>query len=115
MPVHNKTRGTLIAHHLLTLNSNFPNTLTFINRHGVPSECALWITPCSAIYTVGMKNAVDIAFLDREGCVVKMFRSFPPDCFADSPPLAVSAVELPPKTLLRSRTCIGDLLKLDPA
>ena len=115
MSVLNKTRGTLIAKHLLTLNANCYNTLRFLNRCGIPRNCALWISPCRAIYTVGMKGSVDIAFLNQRGRVVTMFKNFPPDCVADSSNSAVSAVELAPDALKDSRTGIGDTLELDPS
>jgi hypothetical protein len=115
MSVLNKTRGTMIARHLLTLNSNCYNTLRFLNRCGIPRNCALWISPCRAIYTVGMKGSVDIAFLNQHGRVVTMFKNFPPDCIADSTRGAVSAVELAPDALSESDTGVGDTLDLDPS
>ena len=91
MSVLNKTRGTLIAKHLMTLNANCIETLRFLNRRGIPRNCALWIAPCRAIYTIGMKNPVDIAFLNQHGRIVTMFKNFPPDCIADSSRDAVSS------------------------
>ena len=114
MSVRNKTRGTMIARHLMTLNSNCYDALRFLNRCGIPRNCALWIAPCRAIYTVGMKKSVDIVFLNRHGRVITMFRNFPPDCIADSTCRAVSAVELPPDALNESKTGLGDTLELDP-
>jgi hypothetical protein len=115
MSVLNKTRGTLIAKHLLTLNTNSYTTLRFLNRCGIPRNCALWISPCRAIYTIGMKGSVDIAFLNQRGRVVTVFKNFPPDCIADSSRHAVSAVELPPNALNESATGIGDTIELDPS
>ncbi len=62
-----------------------------------------------------MKNPVDIAFLNRHGRVVTMFKNFPPDCIADSSRGAVTAVEFPPNALRESDTGIGDTIELDPA
>jgi hypothetical protein len=114
MSVQNKTRGTMIARHLLTLNSNCYDTLRFLNRAGIPRNCALWIVPCRAIYTVGMKSSVDIAFLNTRGRVVNLFRNLPPDCVANASSQAVSAVELSPDSLTESGTSVGDTLELDP-
>ena len=44
-----------------------------------------------------------------------MFKSFPPDCIADSSRRAVSAVELPPNSLDESATDVGDTIELDPS
>jgi hypothetical protein len=115
MSVRNKTRGTLLAKHLITLNSNFHHTLRFLNRRGIPRNCALWIAPCSSIYTIGMRKSVDIAYLSGNGHVVKMLKNFPPDCLADSTARAVSAVELPADTLCVSQTAVGDEIEFDPS
>jgi hypothetical protein len=115
MSVFNKTRSTTLAKHLLTLNSNTYSTLRSLNRAGIPRNCALWIAPCRAIYTVGLKSSVDIAFLNRHGRVVTIYRNFPPDCIADSASGAVSAVELPPDALSESDTDVGDTIELDPS
>jgi len=114
MSVRNRTRGSLLAKTLLTLNAHFVKTLRHLNSTGIPHDCALWITPCQAIYTVGMKKPVDIAFLSKEGRVVKMYRNFPPNCLAESSPDAVTALELPSNTLSESKTRTGDLIEIDP-
>ena len=114
MSVRNINRGSVLAETLLTLRSNFPRTLRHINRHGLPSDCALWISPCHAIYTVGMRFPVDILFIDNRGIVVKTLRCFPPNCYVESSSNAVSALELPRDRIAESRTEVGDLLQLDP-
>ena len=83
-------------------------------KENIPEHCALWIAPCRAIYTVGMKIPVDIAFLNRRGRVVPMYLNFPPDCLADSSHRGVSAVELAPDTLNESGTGLGDTIEIDP-
>jgi uncharacterized membrane protein (UPF0127 family) len=87
--------------------------LSYLNGGGIPTDFVLWISPCHGIYTVGLKIAVDIAFLDRKGKVVKLFRRFPPGCFTDSVATAVSALELPFDTLEKTDTRIGDLIEFD--
>jgi hypothetical protein len=115
MSVKNSTRGTILAKTLLTMNTHFNRTLYHLNVNGFPRNCALWITPCHSVSTVGMKNPVDIVFLDKDGRVVKMFRNFPPNCIAESEPEAVSAIELPSNRLHESKTSTGDILTLEPA
>ena len=113
MSVCNRTRRTLLGETLLTLNSNFRETLNHLNSAGIPPGCVLWISTCRGIFTVGNRRAVDIAFLDKEGRVVKTLRNFPPNNFADSVPSAVSALEMPGNTLSRSKTVLGDLLEFE--
>lgn len=114
MSVRNRTRGSELAKNLLTLRANFPKTLRHIKRYGLPADCALWISPCQAIYTIGMRFPVDILFIDNRGIVVKTMRNFPPNCYAESTGDAVSAIELPNNRIAETRTEVGDLLQLDP-
>lgn len=114
MSVRNRTRCTLLATTLLNFNAHFRETLHFLNRSGIPNDCGVWITPCHAVYTVGIYRPVDIAFLDREGRIVKVLRNFPPNCYTDEIPEAVGALELPSNCLAESGTRTGDVLELDP-
>jgi hypothetical protein len=99
---------------LLTLNEHFMNTLRHINDQGIPEDCALYISPCQGIYTVGMSRSIDIVFLDSDMRVIKIYRSFPPNCFVEPVAGAVSAVELPADCLSRTGTSVGDVLVIDP-
>ena len=114
MCVRNINRGSVLAETLLTLRSNFTRTLRHLNQNGIPSDCALWISPCQAIYTVGMRFPVDIIFIDNRGVVVKALKNFPPNCYVESSKKAVSALELPCNRIAESGTEVGDLLQLDP-
>jgi hypothetical protein len=114
MAVWNRTRCTYLGTTLLTLSKHFPRTLRHINSNGIPEDCALWISPCQGVYTVGMRKPVDIVFLDGNMQVVKLYRNFPPGCFIDPEAGAVSALELPPERLQETGTAVGDILAIDP-
>ena len=49
-----------------------------LGRPGLPSAHALWLAPCRAIHTIGMRFAIDIVFLDRRSAVVAVCASVPP-------------------------------------
>lgn len=38
----------------------------------------LLLAPCNDIHTVGMRDSIDVAFVDRVGCVVEVHRSVGP-------------------------------------
>jgi uncharacterized membrane protein (UPF0127 family) len=42
---------------------------------GAPLDPAegLLISPCSSIHTLGMRYPIDVVFVDREGCVMRVF------------------------------------------
>jgi hypothetical protein len=113
MSVRNITRGTELAKKLLTPSTLFSGALYGLSTQGIPSGCALWISPCDAIYTVGLTSPVDVIFVDSEMRVVKTLSSLPPNCYTDSGKDAIGALELPPNKLYESGTDTGDVLSLD--
>lgn len=43
-----------------------------------PDGCVLLLAPCKSVHTFGMASPLDLAFVDREGRVVKTVRAVPP-------------------------------------
>ncbi len=66
----------------------------FLFRGMGPHE-GLWLRPCRAVHTMGMRGAIDLVFLDRHGVVVKTVHALPPNRLAWCM-RAHSVVELPP-------------------
>ena len=66
-----------------------------------PGE-ALLITPCSSIHTLGMRYALDIAFVDATERVLKLCRGVAPLRMAMAWG-AAATVEMPPGEIGRSR------------
>jgi len=44
----------------------------------LPSRQALLLPKCSSVHTFGMRFAIDVAFLDRAGGVLRLVRALPP-------------------------------------
>lgn len=42
-------------------------------------ESVLLLAPCSSIHTFGLRSEIDVAFLDREGFVLKVSRAVKPN------------------------------------
>ncbi len=76
-------------------------------------EEGLWICPCEAIHTFGMKMSIDVIFLDREYRVKKVRSGIGPNrisfCFSAS-----SVLELAPGTISASGTRVNDCLAFHP-
>ena len=45
---------------------------------GSPSLC---LRPCRAVHTLGMREAIDLAFSDAEGRVLRLIQALPPSRF----------------------------------
>jgi uncharacterized membrane protein (UPF0127 family) len=82
-----------------------------LGRDGIGADSALILAPCSSIHTWFMRFAIDAAFVDRNGVVVKVARTMRPWHIAIAL-RAFAVVELPPGTLDASGTVLGDHLHL---
>jgi uncharacterized membrane protein (UPF0127 family) len=81
-----------------------------LGRRGLGEGEGLLIRPTSSIHTFFMRFTLDVAFLDRDGCVVKLVPGLRPwrMSFARG---ARSALELPAGEIERRQLRVGDLLK----
>jgi uncharacterized protein len=75
---------------------------------------ALWIIPSDGIHTIGMRFSIDVAYLDSEGRVIRVYHNLAPFRVAALVLRARSVLELPTGTLKQTRTEIGDLLEFQP-
>lgn len=81
----------------------------------VPRGEGLWIEPCSSVHTVGMRTAIDILFLDRDGRVLRTYERVPPNRLAVVCSRAHVTVELGAGTIAHAGVAIGDRLWLATA
>lgn len=72
----------------------------------------LLIEPCNWIHTWGMGFPIDVLYLNRRGEVMETCPSLRPNRLGPRVPSAHSVLELPPGTIARSRTEIGDRLEI---
>jgi len=48
-----------------------------LGRRVLPPGRGLWLVPCAAVHTFGMRFSLDLVFLDRELRVVRVVRNVP--------------------------------------
>ena len=78
-----------------------------------PGE-GLLLTPCRSVHMYGMRFSLDVAFLDGNGTVIATYLVLSPGSRTRWHRNAVHALELPPGTLERSGTVVGDVLVWSP-
>lgn len=49
-----------------------------LTTHPLLPSSALWLRPCSAVHTVGMRYSIDVVFLDAKGRVKKIVTQLSP-------------------------------------
>lgn len=110
--VYNKTQEVFVATDVTVANTYLRRLVGLLGKTKQWSKPgrALWIVPSCGVHTIGMLFPIDLVYLDQNRRVVHLeeyVRPFriPKVCFKAS-----SVLELPPHTIFRTGTKIGDLL-----
>jgi uncharacterized protein len=111
--VTNQSRGVCIADAAERAGGFFKRMQGLIGRSDgeFVSGKGLWIIPSEGIHTFGMRFPIDAAYLDSKGKVLKLYHRLAPYRFAAVMLNARSVLELPPGTLARTGTQVGDILE----
>ena len=110
--VHAQT-GAVIATSVEVAQTSATRRRGLLGRRGLPPGSAIVITRCNAIHTIGMQFAIDVAFVDADGCVRKIVYRLRPRRIAIAP-RAWAAIELAAGELHPDRLHVGDRLYLAP-
>jgi uncharacterized membrane protein (UPF0127 family) len=82
-----------------------------LQRESLPEGSALVIAPCSAVHTFFMKFPIDIAFVAKDGRVLKVRTAMPAWRMTGSL-RAFGVIELAAGSFARSETRVGDRLEI---
>ncbi len=109
--LHNLTRGDVIAARVKRASDPLARGIGLLARARVAADEGVWIGGCSAVHTLGMRATIDLYFLDRDGCVMKIVPGVAPGRLSVSCHGAKSVVELGAAEQERS-VSLGDRLIL---
>ena len=113
--VENVTRGCILADRAERASSFLQRLIGLLGRASLHAGEGLLLTPCNAVHTFFMRMAIDVAFLDAEGVVLRQVGALPPWRATPVQQGARSVLELPAGTLKASGTREGDRLHFEPA
>jgi len=82
-----------------------------LGRAGMAADEGMRFEPASSLHMLFMRFAIDVVYVDRNECVVKLVRNFRPWRFSWARG-ARTAYELPVGSIDRSGVAVGDLLEL---
>jgi hypothetical protein len=99
----------VVAAQLLTAFDSASRRQGLLGRDSLPADSALIVAPSSAVHTFFMRFAIDVAFVRRDGRVIKVRSTVRPGRLTASL-RAFAVVELPAGSLARSNTMRGDTL-----
>jgi uncharacterized membrane protein (UPF0127 family) len=110
--IRNVTRGTVLAERAGVADTSKKRRTGLLKHDGLGPGEGLWIVPCEAVHTFGMRFAIDVLYLNRKRRVVKvrpdMGRWRMSACLR-----AHSVLELPAGTAGQTDTHIGDQLEFE--
>jgi len=110
--VRNQTRQTVLADRADVANTSQTRRRGLLKHSGLAAGEGLWIIPCEAVHTIGMKFPIDVVFVNKKKKVVKVRPEMPKWRFAGAL-RAHSVVELPAGACASTETAVGDQLEFE--
>jgi hypothetical protein len=110
--VFNKTKQTFLAYRVKVADTIWTRLIGLLGKRSLEPDSGLWIYPSRGIHTLGMAFAIDVVFLDRDYKVVALHEVVRPFSMTGVYLNAESVLELPPHTIFKSRTGVGDELMI---
>ena len=105
--------GTVIAEHLEIADTIWSRFMGLMFRGELPAGHGLLIRPCSSIHMFFMRFALDAAFVDGDGRVIRVYPGLKPWRTTRIVRGAKACLELPAGTLGAAGVGVGDVLRLD--
>lgn len=114
--VYNQTRETFVATEATLADSYLRRLVGLLGktRRWAQLGRGLWIVPSRGVHTIGMLFPIDLIFLGKEKEVVHVEEHVRPFRISKVSLKAASVLELPPHTIYRSGTQVGDRLEIAP-
>jgi uncharacterized membrane protein (UPF0127 family) len=110
--VINTTRDTVLAETADKANTSKKRRTGLLKHDSLPKGEGLWIAPCEAVHTFGMKFPIDVLYLSKKKKVLKIRREMPKRrlsaCLR-----AYSVLELPAGMAAETQTQPGDQLAFE--
>ena len=115
--VYNKTRETFVATEATVADSYVRRLVGLLGKtkRWARLGAGLWIVPSRGVHTIGMMFPIDIIFLGKEKEVVYVEEYVRPFRISSVSLKAASVLELPPHTIYRTGTKVGDKLEISKA
>ena len=110
--VRNQTKSTVLADRADIADTSAKRRTGLLKHSDLNPGEGLWIAPCEAVHTIGMKFVIDVLFLDRKRKVLKVKPSMKKGRIAACL-RAHSVLELPSGMAASTQTVVGDQLEFE--
>lgn len=112
--VYNARTGAELAARCAEAATFWTRLVGLLGRAALPEGEGLWLTRCNSVHNFGMRFAIDVAFLDAEGVVIRTLEPLGINRASPVVRKAKDVLELPVGTLARTGTVAGDRLERRP-
>jgi uncharacterized membrane protein (UPF0127 family) len=112
--LRNQRSGAVVASTLLPALDSETRRTGLLNHQSLPEGEAMVIAPTNAIHTFFMKFAIDVAFVARDGRIVKI-RPAMPAWRMSAAWGGYAVVEMAAGEFARTGTRVGDVVRVEPA
>ena len=115
--VYNKTRETFVATEAAVADHYLGRLVGLLGKtkRWAHFGAGLWIVPSQGVHTIGMLFPIDVVFLNKDKEVVHVEEHLRPFRISKVSFKAASVLELPPHTIYRTGTQVGDRLEISSA
>jgi uncharacterized membrane protein (UPF0127 family) len=112
--VYNRTREAFIATEAAVADSYVRRLVGLLGKtkRWARVGTGLWIVPSRGVHTIGMMFPIDLVFLSKDKEVVHVEEYVRPFRISRVSLKASSVLELPPHTIYRTGTRVGDQLEI---
>ena len=115
--VYNKTRETFVATEAIIADDYLSRLVGLLGKtkRWARMGAGLWIVPSRGVHTIGMLFSIDLVFLNKQKEVVHVEEVVRPFRISRVSLKTDSVLELPPHTIYRTGTRVGDVLEISSA
>lgn len=110
--IFNARTGAVLATEARLADTFFSRFKGLMGTRSLPAGHGLLIVPCNSVHCFGMRYAIDVAFLTKDGTVLKLMPEMKPGAVSPIVRGAHMTLELPAGTLENTGTQVGDRLDL---
>lgn len=111
--VYNQTKEAFLAFRVKVADSVLGRLVGLLGKRSISPETGAWIVPANSIHTIGMLFTIDVVLIDKNFKVVGLRELVRPFSVTRPNFRAESVLELPPHTIFKSRTEVGDQLQIE--
>ena len=110
--VINLTKRTVIADKVEVADSPVSRLRGLLGRAGLNPKAGLILKPCSSVHTFFMRFPIDVAFVDNQNRIIRIYSQLKPWRLSALFLKASFCLELPPGLLSATQTQEGDQIQI---